>query len=667
MSQAGEPDHIGEYPLVKRNKAPATDSVLLYGPPGTGKTTQIKRRLHEVFEKTDRGLSDYTIVVYRKAMAKELIREFNTEGWIKENELKRKSRGRTRQIGTIHALAKRQAEDKLAASQFREQFGSDNPDVAGQYQVGQFFESLGIRYCPYASQSEAGDLLERVWSWSRQNWPLYYGKRESFRELDADEKYSLMQKCPQWSDLTREFDGHPVSVYSKYRKYLRENGLMDFDDMISACLDQDLTPSTQGLVVDEAHDLTPLLMRLVTKWAAEAEHVIIAGDRDQVINHFDGARRELYEQLADKLGLEELLLNKSHRLSPQAWELAQSLLSKAHSPPDVEPVSDSNFTIETVESPLFDPSWRGNTWLDGSFPTNEENSPIDIIDFEDITQTGRSAMFLTRTKLQIKGIMSSLDEVGVPYETQSGLRGWLTEINAGYYPNPRRLDIYNVCQKLSSIDPKSVTSWAMVDDPGGEKDACDVCLDPREMAVVGSFLKEEYATESRSDLRDRARMTDSPKDCSTLPLNREGWMKVTSSPRQALTAFTEGWYRIEREKNGVLSGFERFDTPITEAIARSITMETIHASKGDEADHVVLYDGVTSKVQNEGFSGDDYRSRRVRENEWRTWYVGTSRSSEKLSIVRGAWGMDTMPMIDDDLISRIQKTSNPESNRGDAE
>lgn len=69
---------------------------------------------------------------------------------------------------------------------------------------------------------------------------------------------------------------------------------------------------------------------------------------------------------------------------------------------------------------------------------------------------------------------------------------------------------------------------------------------------------------------------------------------------------------------------------------------TIHASKGFEASDVVLYDGITSTVK------EAMRvSERERKNEWRTWYVGLTRTSDRVHIMRGGFGWCSKFLPDD--------------------
>jgi DNA helicase-2/ATP-dependent DNA helicase PcrA len=56
---------------------------------------------------------------------------------------------------------------------------------------------------------------------------------------------------------------------------------------------------------------------------------------------------------------------------------------------------------------------------------------------------------------------------------------------------------------------------------------------------------------------------------------------------------------------------------------------TIHASKGMEADDVVVYDGISNRILQEMRHHE-----RTRDNEHRTWYVALSRARKRLHIMR---------------------------------
>jgi DNA helicase-2/ATP-dependent DNA helicase PcrA len=59
---------------------------------------------------------------------------------------------------------------------------------------------------------------------------------------------------------------------------------------------------------------------------------------------------------------------------------------------------------------------------------------------------------------------------------------------------------------------------------------------------------------------------------------------------------------------------------------------TIHASKGAEAETVVVYDGVTTRIKKEMLTNET-----AKRNEHRVWYVALTRASKNLIIARGAF------------------------------
>jgi hypothetical protein len=63
-----------------------------------------------------------------------------------------------------------------------------------------------------------------------------------------------------------------------------------------------------------------------------------------------------------------------------------------------------------------------------------------------------------------------------------------------------------------------------------------------------------------------------------------------------------------------------------------VQIQTIHASKGGEAETVVLYDGIPPKV-----ASSIRNSEKEASNEARLWYVGCTRASNRLIVARNGW------------------------------
>ena len=88
------------------------------------------------------------------------------------------------------------------------------------------------------------------------------------------------------------------SIYKAYSNFKRDNGLMDFDDMLSYTLTilkkypqileyyQDRYPY---LCVDEAQDTSKLQHAVIGLLAQKSQNLFLVGDEDQSIYRFRGA------------------------------------------------------------------------------------------------------------------------------------------------------------------------------------------------------------------------------------------------------------------------------------------------------------------------------------------------------------------------------------------
>ena len=79
-----------------------------------------------------------------------------------------------------------------------------------------------------------------------------------------------------------------VDTWSRWK---RENGLLDFTDLVDYCLREvDAAPFLPSAVfIDEAQDLSRLELTLIRKWGRAAGFLILAGDPDQSIFTWRGA------------------------------------------------------------------------------------------------------------------------------------------------------------------------------------------------------------------------------------------------------------------------------------------------------------------------------------------------------------------------------------------
>ena len=154
--------------------------------------------------------------------------------------------------------------------------------------------------------------------------------------------------CPHAAPLIKaEIDF--TQIYAEYGSYKHEHNLMDYDDMLLICADNNLNVPTTILIVDEAQDLSPLQYKIITNWMQDKTHVYLGGDDDQCIYVFQGANSSLMLKFPSN---ETLVLPKTHRCPPQIWNAANKLISrnKVRQPKKVEP-SNQIGSLKVLQEP----------------------------------------------------------------------------------------------------------------------------------------------------------------------------------------------------------------------------------------------------------------------------------------------------------------------------
>jgi|TARA_B100000123_G_scaffold271960_1_gene253096 DNA helicase-2/ATP-dependent DNA helicase PcrA len=97
------------------------------------------------------------------------------------------------------------------------------------------------------------------------------------------------------------------------KRYKKEKGLVDYDDMLEQFIEQNITPDFDVLFIDEAQDLSPLQWKMVKKLWAKADKSYIAGDDDQAIFRWAGADVDTFIALKDEVDHVDTL-SQSYRI-----------------------------------------------------------------------------------------------------------------------------------------------------------------------------------------------------------------------------------------------------------------------------------------------------------------------------------------------------------------
>lgn len=584
---------LDDVTITGREAVPVTESVRLHGPPGTGKTTQSAARVATLIEEHGYNLNDIAWATYRKSLASDTLDRLADWGVIDEDHTDSDmSKGATRYIGTFHALGLRT-------------YG-DMGQPAGAWDRHDFCDERGVRYWSSERYAEGpGEKLFSLFDWLKNN-------------LMDPENPDHVREYPRFDDLSDRWTAEAVAnMWTEWKGYRVNHDLCDFYQMLEKPLNERRIPPRDVVVIDEFHDATPLMASLAREWIEAADIAIVAGDPHQVINGFDGASPAFFNDL----DLPRVLLDRSYRVPHEHLALAFSVLSDSHAPPDVSP--EGRGMIREYKSPSITPG-SGDTW--GVPDPDTPASPPQIA-----RKHPGSTLFLARTRMMVGGIAYALDRAGIPYISLSGESDWSE--------GSQRLELYNALASLAPFDAISAeaTGGGGLSKYGSHDDGPDPEAHRVGGRAIGRLLDTippEYIAADDERLREAKKewsleSTGDPTVASLTPLVTPEFWSTWTSGAAAVDRLAGALDHPDRMalENVLWTHGDPIDP--TEIDVRALT---IHASKGMEADDVVVYDGITPTIQ-QGIR----RSDETAANEARTWYVATTRANKRLHIMRDAF------------------------------
>ncbi|ELZ14447.1 DNA/RNA helicase, superfamily I [Natrinema thermotolerans DSM 11552] len=631
--------------------ASVDDSVLLWGPPGAGKTTEsLARVAGYVDEHEDVSPRDVTVVTYRGKLAESIktrAKDWDIFPFVDDLEKPYEY------WGTGHAVATR-------VTDFLGHIDGDSPGHAGMVDgsaARAFCDEHGIEYRTGVKwQDSQWDVFHDLYCYCKQNL-LDVG---SWRHITDDDLLGTVRtntiayrKLQAFHDKWGSSSSFERAVQA-WEAWKRDQQCYDFYEQLEAGLAAGL-PGDEFVVIDELHDAYPLMTMLFEQWIDAAGTAVAAGDPDQVCNAFSGASREIFQGLPARVDTEipTVKLPKSHRVPDEHFEAAASILSRHHTPPELETAGGGKIYRHTTDMSMEHDTQDG--WR--TFPATASQSPLRLHE-----TYGADMIHAARTQTLVDGIGACLDEGGVVYQSQDGVAGdWA-----------RRLRLLHVLRTVRGVRPAQQVSVVGDGDEYGRDsntdrdvsvttpDAADVSLSPEQARVLLKHTDEGYLDVSRSDALERVNereMEQNRLSRVTMPVladmvSREWWAVYGQGVESienlvylnARAGFTGN---RDRDVTAMRAAWDRYGDDLPETPSDVETrLWTLHAAKGDEAEHAVVYTGVTGKVR-DGVREDE----RQAANESRTWYVGMTRATDGLHIVRDAFDMtcDNFEVVPGDL------------------
>jgi len=145
--------------------------------------------------------------------------------------------------------------------------------------------------------------------------------------LTPDEVYAL---------ATESVYKNLAHIYEKYQKYLIENNLVDFDDLLLLTyqileqnddLASEISDKYQYIMVDEYQDTNEIQLLLLKKLCINHNNICVVGDDDQSIYGFRGANHKNILEFEKDFNAKVIKLEINYRSTNQILNAANNLIS----------------------------------------------------------------------------------------------------------------------------------------------------------------------------------------------------------------------------------------------------------------------------------------------------------------------------------------------------
>lgn len=320
---------------------------VFFGPPGTGKTETLLRQMTAAAVTAELDPRQIAFVGFTRQAAYGARYRAATELQTTERRLP--------WFRTLHSVAFR-------INGMSRTMMMDDTDYA------RIAEAMGYRIGPRSLLPGEGNEFERA---------LFVRDYAINRMISLDDA---------WSEVDIDLDQAVVSwVESTVARYKANRNKYEFSDLLTFRQPSLADSGVRVAFIDEAQDLTALQWTCVRQLLEGVQDVYIAGDDDQCIFRWSGARVEDFLELPG----EKTILSASYRVPRLVWDVAQSIASR----------------IVVRQEKTWSPSPRAGEVLRVGSP--------DMIDFD--TDTTSSWLLLGRTKKQCDELRAICDQSGVIY------------------------------------------------------------------------------------------------------------------------------------------------------------------------------------------------------------------------------------------------------------
>jgi len=435
-----------------------------------------------------------------------------------------------------------------------------------------------------SNKSIPGNLILNFYDKFRMGACKNMSKIKSEKEL-VDVYTKLNITSIEYHDLfSNTFNIYNILV--EYEKYLKENDLIDFAGMLLLAYDNNFTVDADVLVIDEFQDLSPIQFFIYRLWAKNKKEVYISGDPNQTIYIFNLANADFLldeiKNLDYKNGDKKIILPKTYRMASKINTHCSDYINK-HMRKDKR--VHTNIIPNKIGGEIIEEEIEGNLNRIGEFINPEKTTFI-----------------LTRTNYYKKKIIEDfLIPNGIPYGEIRGKSIW----------SEKAIDIFNMTLRLVEKKPLNEDEAGLLFESV-----------PFKLGLMKRGSKVGFKKAKKKREYEFADLIAGGFNSNLFKyLNYEKIYDILDISEPVKMAFKS-------------AKKEEVDRDI------KLKISTIHGSKGQEADTVIIFKDISKRIAEEASKSiDDF------ESEIRVFYVGQSRASEKLVILRGGFSHSDRYMI----------------------
>jgi DNA helicase-2/ATP-dependent DNA helicase PcrA len=434
-----------------------------------------------------------------------------------------------------------------------------------------------------------------------------------------------------------------AEVFREYEKYLAENNLVDFDDLIALTYklldeNQQLAKETseryQYIMIDEYQDTNELQLKLLQKLCTTHNNICVVGDDDQSIYGWRGAHiRNIMEFDEDFTGAKIFKLEENYRSRAPILKVANALIEHNRS---------------RLGKKLLATRGDGKDVLTFNCRDESEEARNIALKIHQLFQVGvraKEIAILYRVNVLSRSIEEGLNRAGIAYKLVGGLR---------FYDRAEIKDLISYIRVVANHHddfslkriinkPKRGLGKASIEkiELASHTRGCSMFayLKEANMEELISLVKKKNATTLKKFVEDIEYITKVAKVSTYdfIDVLEETFLLKTiyanTQEAQEKELNIDEFYGLFRDyvKNHPESSLDEFLNDLTlqsdqdQVEGESIYMMSIHASKGLEFEHVFVIG------MEEGFlpligEGSDL------EEERRLGYVAFTRAKETLTL-----------------------------------